>query len=118
MKYLQNCNCVISEPFINSDNKNVPYCRWCGEDFKMNKIDQIIKAKKFLVEKGYNLNDTLKPLKVAELIIDDHEKQLMLADVVGQSEHLFCAHCGSKKQLKVETDLNSDRVCKSRLCAK
>lgn len=41
----------------------------------MNKIDQIIKAKKFLVEKGYNLNDTLKPLKVAELIIDYHEKK-------------------------------------------
>lgn len=33
MKYIQNCNCIKSEPFINKDNNFKPYCRWCGKDF-------------------------------------------------------------------------------------
>ena len=34
MLYRQDCNCIESEPFINSDNNFKPYCRWCGTDFK------------------------------------------------------------------------------------
>ena len=29
---------------------------------------------------------------------------------------LFCGECGNKRELIVETDINSDRVCKNRLC--
>lgn len=52
--------------------------------------------------------------EIAEIMQEyaDH-KQLIIADV---SNHVFCPHCGDKRQLKVETDLNSGRVCKSRLC--
>ena len=35
--YKQNCGCLESEPFVNSDNNYKPYCRWCGTDFKINK---------------------------------------------------------------------------------
>ncbi len=42
-------------------------------------------------------------------LIKDLEKQLL-------NTHVFCPHCGDKLQLKVETDLNSGRVCKSALC--
>ena len=51
----------------------------------------------------YNENDYSKWL----------EKQLLIHSV---GNHVFCPHCGDKRQLKVETDLNSGRVCKSRLC--
>ena len=33
--YKQNCKCTESDPFINSDNNNIPYCRWCGNDFNI-----------------------------------------------------------------------------------
>jgi hypothetical protein len=41
---------------------------------------------------------------------------LTIPVVVGQSERLFCGECGNKRELIVETDLNSGRVCKNRLC--
>ena len=47
------------------------------------------------------------------LINEEYVKQLSIP-LVGN--HVFCPHCGDKRQLKVETDLNSGRVCKSRLC--
>jgi hypothetical protein len=33
--YNKNCQCTESDPFINEDNDNIPYCRWCGNDFKI-----------------------------------------------------------------------------------
>tara|TARA_B110000208_G_C11744278_1_gene421110 strand:+ start:810 stop:1001 length:192 start_codon:yes stop_codon:yes gene_type:complete len=39
-----------------------------------------------------------------------------LYDVVVPKGTLFCGECGNKRELIVETDINSDRVCKSRLC--
>lgn len=36
----------------------------------MNSIDDIIKAKNFLIEKGYDLNTNFKPFKVAELMAE------------------------------------------------
>jgi len=33
-------------------------------------IDKIIKAKKYLINKGYDLNKNIKPLKVAELMVE------------------------------------------------
>ncbi len=45
-----------------------------------------------------------------------HEKQLKLLRIGVVSNHVFCPHCGDKLQLKVETDLNSGRGCKSALC--
>ncbi len=42
-------------------------------------------------------------------LIKDLEKQLL-------NTYVFCPHCGDKLQLKVETDLNSGRGCKSALC--
>ena len=33
-QFEQVCACIPSPPFINDDNLNIPYCRWCGEDFK------------------------------------------------------------------------------------
>tara|TARA_R110002167_G_scaffold49273_6_gene144476 strand:+ start:905 stop:1156 length:252 start_codon:yes stop_codon:yes gene_type:complete len=44
------------------------------------------------------------------------DKQLTLTDVVVPKGTLFCGECGNKRELIVETDINSDRVCKSRLC--
>jgi hypothetical protein len=45
--------------------------------------------------------------------LDKVRKQLLIHSVCN---HVFCPHCGDKRQLIVETDLNSGRVCKSRLC--
>lgn len=74
--------------------------------------------KQIKLDNLYKIADMLG-VDISELFFDDyHQEQLRINGVVGQSEQLFCGHCGSKKQLKVETDLNSDRVCKSQLCAK
>ncbi len=45
-----------------------------------------------------------------------HKNQLLLHNVSQQRELLFCGGCGNKKQLIVETDINSQRVCKNKLC--
>jgi hypothetical protein len=37
---------------------------------ELNKIDEIIKAKEYLLEKGYDLDSKIKPLKVAELMTE------------------------------------------------
>ena len=42
-----------------------------------------------------------------------HKKQLF---IYGVGNHVFCPYCGYERQLKVETALNSGRVCKNRLC--
>jgi hypothetical protein len=44
------------------------------------------------------------------------DELLDLFSVVGRSEQLFCFECGNKRELIVETDINSGRICKNRLC--
>ena len=34
-KYKQDCECMEATPFVNEDNNYHPYCRWCGNDFKL-----------------------------------------------------------------------------------
>jgi hypothetical protein len=53
--------------------------------------------------------------------LEDDQKQFRerlqkALDYLSVGNHVFCPHCGDKLQLKVETDLNSGRVCKSALC--
>jgi hypothetical protein len=43
-------------------------------------------------------------------------EQLLLHNVSQQRELLFCGGCGNKKELIVETDINSQKVCKNKLC--
>lgn len=70
-----------------------------------------LKAKDKENKLGKSLQTKLQAfLEVEELI------NLPISGVVGQSEQLFCPHCGNKLELIVETDLNSGRVCKSALC--
>ena len=45
-----------------------------------------------------------------------HNKLFDLYVVSQRSVLLFCGGCGNKKQLIVETDINSQRVCKNKLC--
>ena len=49
-------------------------------------------------------------------ILNRYKKQLLLHNVSQQRELLFCGGCGNKKQLIVETDINSQKVCKNKLC--
>ena len=63
--------------------------------------------------------DAYKYTQEQEKYIDYLEaqaEQLILSDVSQQRELLFCGGCGNKKQLIVETDINSQRVCKNKLC--
>ena len=46
----------------------------------------------------------------------NHPYTLHLYVVSQRSVLLFCGGCGNKKQLIVETDINSQRVCKNKLC--
>ena len=70
-----------------------------------------------LVFEDINQEDYWKAVKEAKAFIEKVKtKQLILHIVVGRSEQLFCGECGNKRELKVETDINSDRVCKNRLC--
>ena len=66
--------------------------------------------------KNQGLTDAKIPIDVWCGIIEyfankQETKQCNIADV---SNHVFCPHCGNKRELIVETDINSDRVCKSR----
>lgn len=54
--------------------------------------------------------ETDKELRTAYETLRDRLKEII------DGNHIFCPYCGDKKQLKIETDMNSDRVCKSRLC--
>ena len=48
--------------------------------------------------------------------IEEIVKNCSIPNVSQQRELLFCGGCGNKKQLIVETDINSQRVCKNKLC--
>ena len=70
---------------------------------------------------GGNMNtSTLTAFAIEEIMTDFakqyHKEQLILSGVSQQRELLFCGGCGNKKQLIVETDINSQRVCKNKLC--
>jgi len=71
--------------------------------------------------KNQGLTDAKIPIDVWCGIIEyfankQETKQCNIADVSQQRELLFCGGCGNKKQLIVETDINSQRVCKNKLC--
>jgi len=61
------------------------------------------------------LIDILKSRKIDYTIDAQHMADEILS-LFSVSNHVFCPHCGNKRELIVETDINSDRVCKSRLC--
>jgi len=44
------------------------------------------------------------------------KQALTIPVVIVPKGTLFCGECGNKRELIVETDLNSGRTCKSRLC--
>ena len=46
------------------------------------------------------------------------DTELKLLSISGVSNLLFCPYCGNKRELIVETDINSGRTCKSKLCWK
>jgi len=50
------------------------------------------------------------------IVLEERIEQLILSGVSQQRELLFCGGCGNKRQLIVETDINSQRVCKNKLC--
>jgi hypothetical protein len=71
----------------------------------------------FIIYKS-NMKNIPKKFKVFSSTISvgfDNER-LNLSGVVNQRELLFCGGCGDKRQLIVETDINSQRVCKNKLC--
>jgi hypothetical protein len=51
-----------------------------------------------------------------EIALDAIQQALNLSNVSQQREMLFCGGCGDKRQLIVETDIISERVCKNKLC--
>ena len=74
-------------------------------------LDEIIKDLEHTVE---YFNEPKTQVQVGRLY--QAKKTLAQLLLYGVGNHVFCPHCGDKRQLKVETDLNSGRVCKSRLC--
>jgi len=63
------------------------------------------------------IDDIVYNLELGCIDWQEASKQLFaLSDVSQQRELLFCGGCGNKKQLIVETDINSQRVCKNKLC--
>ena len=66
--------------------------------------------KEKILELMYNLEQGNINYKYAS------KQVLDLFSVVQQSEQLFCGECGDKRDFKVETDINSGRVCRNKLC--
>jgi len=65
----------------------------------------------------FGQNDSTQTSHWAFPIFDKaHKEQLTSTNFKQQRELLFCGGCGNKKQLIVETDINSQRVCKNKLC--
>ena len=77
---------------------------------------------KKMLQLGADLETTSGALQVsmiindAEILYRDEIKALTIPVVSQRSGLLFCGGCGNKKQLIVETDINSQRVCKNKLC--
>jgi len=68
-----------------------------------------------LLKQRIEIENNIKAIDETALI--KHELELLsLPDVVVPKGTLFCGECGNKRELIVETDINSDRVCKNRLC--
>ena len=63
-------------------------------------------------------------LKLYGVVVQDETEYLLsteanrkaLFESIAQVDQLFCGECGNKRELKVETDLNSGMVCKNQLC--
>jgi len=66
---------------------------------------------------GWDLNIHQKAQALIEFnkLVDyvDELEQLLIQRV---DNLLFCGKCGNKLELIIETDINSGRTCKSRLC--
>jgi len=63
------------------------------------------------------LDQVLQQVQNKEISIEKARELIcVLFDVSQQRELLFCGGCGNKKQLIVETDINSQIVCKNKLC--
>jgi hypothetical protein len=76
-----------------------------------------IRGKSLKEWKYYSDKDNI-PIRTQKYIIvlEERIEQLILSGVSQQRELLFCGGCGNKRQLIVETDINSQRVCKNKLC--
>ncbi len=66
----------------------------------MHNLDDIIKAKQFLFDKGYSKGSDFKLLKVAELMAEWAAKNRSTPDLVGVKEQIICPHCGNYKRLQ------------------
>ena len=76
---------------------------------------EIIEAYVFLRTNNMTIpSETLEFMKDSSLKALD--QVLTIPVVVVPKGTLFCGECGNKRELIVETDINSDRVCKNRLC--
>jgi len=69
-------------------------------------------------EKAFNFEDEDGTFENSTIFLTDlfeipEIKQLLIQLV---DNLLFCGKCGNKRELIVETNINSGRTCKSRLC--
>jgi len=72
---------------------------------KAPKLDQILyDCTGMLVENHSDIAEAMQKYADQQLLIQ-HTSKL-----------LFCSYCGNKRELIVETDINSSRICKSGLC--
>ncbi len=77
--------------------------------------EEFLKNRKNIHDKTISDGDRIMDFwEIAEIMQEYADHKQLSIPLVGN--HVFCPHCGDKRQLKVETDLNSGRVCKSRLC--
>lgn len=72
-----------------------------------------------LEELGKRVDEVLKnetSESLTKWLNERRQKADARTDIESQSEQLFCGECGNKRELIVETDINSGRVCKNILC--
>jgi len=82
------------------------------EAFNDPEMKTIILLSGYVRELGEGKDYETTTYKLAETLV----KVFSIHHVSQQSELLFCGGCGNKRQLIVETDINSQRICKNKLC--
>ena len=81
----------------------------------MNRINKLLDKLKYEINNTKDIdNDWF--VEQALTTLDELKKQLTLTDVSQQRELLFCGGCGTKLTRYVETDINSPKICRNKLC--
>ena len=106
-------DCIIQLMILHTKKQLVD-----NEDTKEDNIFQLIREhlkKIWMLTKIFKCSSDVQ-LEISMIRQILRKAELSNFEIQHTSKLLFCPYCGNKRELIVETDINSSRICKSGLC--